>query len=169
MTKKSFWSRRAVLKGVGIVSFSILAAFPAVTLAKASDSSTRSHTRSRQKGAVGSWSFVIKFTNGSQERSLGAFTSDGIATIINEQTKAPGFGVWESTGFNTFTYNFREPVYDVNNNLIGEVHVVQTAILEREDNKFESTGKATVYDFSGKLIAVETTTAEATRIEVESP
>lgn len=76
--------------------------------------------------------------------------------------------MWKSTGFSTFTYSFREPFYDANNNLIGEVHVVQEAILAPEYDKFESTGKANIYDLNGKVIAVETTTAQATRIKLES-
>lgn len=73
MARKSFWSRRAILKGVGVASLGTLAAFPALTLARASYPRKRSHERSRQEGAVGSWSFIIRFPNGSQERSLLSF------------------------------------------------------------------------------------------------
>lgn len=151
-----------------ITSIGTLAAFPTLSMAGESYASIPSRGRTKQKGAVGSWSFIISFANGSQDRSLGAFTSDGITIVTNERTKSTGFGVWESTGSNTFTYKFREPIYEPNGNLAGEVYVVQDAILNEIIDEFNSTGKGTVYDLNCKIIAVENTTAQATRIRTEN-
>jgi hypothetical protein len=162
---KSFWSRRAILRGFGVVSLGTLAIFSALTIASANPPNVQPQEHSKQKGAVGSWSLVVKFPNGSQQRSLGAFTSDGITIITNEGNKATGYGVWKSTGTNTFTYRFREPIYDTNGNLFGEVYVVQEAVLNSERDRFDSEGEGTVSDFNGNVIAVETTTVQATRIK----
>ncbi|MBW4434897.1 MAG: hypothetical protein KME28_25085 [Pelatocladus maniniholoensis HA4357-MV3] len=110
MAKKSFWSRRAILKDIVIASIGTLAAFPVLNMARATHASVASKKLTKQKGAVGSWTFIVSFSNGSQDKSLGAFTSDGITIITNERTKSSGFGVWESTGSNTFDkyYSYKE-------------------------------------------------------------
>jgi hypothetical protein len=167
--KKSFRNHCAILISLGIVGLGTLAIFPILNIASANDPIVQSKQYLKQKGAVGSWSFIVKFTNGSQDRSLGAFTSDGIAIAANTRIKTPGFGVWQSTGANTFTYKLREPIYDTNGNLFGEIYVVQEAVLNSTNDEFNSVGKATLYDLSGNIISVETTTVQGTRIGAENP
>jgi hypothetical protein len=121
--------------------------------------------RSSQKGPVGSWVFSVRFSNGEQERVLGAFTSDGILILTVERNKAPGYGVWSGTGSNRFTYRFREPIYEANGNLFGEVYVVQQATLNSTKDSFVSTGTGTISDLNGKIISTDSTTVRGTRIK----
>lgn len=165
MAKNSLWSRREILRGVGVISLSTLAIFSALNKTGANAQIVQTRGRPQQKGAVGSWFFSVQFANGQQERVLGAFTSDGIVILTVEQTKAPGYGVWEMTGFNTFTYKFREPIFEANGNLFGEVYVVQQAILNSAKDSFESKGTGTIYDLKGNVISTDSTTVRGTRIK----
>jgi hypothetical protein len=73
--------------------------------------------------------------------------------------------VWSDTGSNKFTYRFREPIYEANGNLFGEVYVVQQATLNSARDSFESTGTGTISDLNGNIIATDSTTVQATRIK----
>ncbi|HEY9601269.1 MAG TPA: hypothetical protein V6C85_06630 [Allocoleopsis sp.] len=73
--------------------------------------------------------------------------------------------MWQITGPNTFTYKFREPIYEANGNLFGEVSVVQQAVLHSTNNSFKSTGTGTIYDLSGNIISTDSTTVRGTRIQ----
>jgi hypothetical protein len=161
MAKKSLWNRREILRGAGIISLGTLVTFSALNRTDANAQAVQP----RRQGAVGSWFFSVQFANGEQERVLGALTSDGIVILTVERNKAPGYGVWESTGFNTFTYKFREPIYEANGNLFGEVYVVQRAVLNSAKDSFESTGTGTIYDLNGNVISTDSTTVRATRIK----
>lgn len=161
MAKKSSWNRREILRGAGVISLGTLAIFSALNRTDANAQTVQP----RRQGAVGSWFFSVQFANGEQERVLGAFTSDGIVILTVERTKAPGYGVWESTGSNTFTYKFREPIFEANGNLFGEVYVVQRATLNPAKDSFESTGTGTIYDLNGNVISTDSTTVRATRIK----
>lgn len=165
MPKNSLWSRREILRGAGVISLSTLGIFYALNKIDAKAEAVQSRGHSQQNGAVGSWFFSVQFANGGQERVLGAFTSDGIVILTVERTKAPGYGVWESTGSNTFTYRFREPIFEANGNLFGEVYVVQQATLNSAKDSFESTGTGTIYDLKGKKISTDSTTVQGTRIK----
>ncbi len=168
MAKKYFCSRRAILRRLAVVSLGTLAILPALNIASANYPSVDSKKKSKRKRIVGSWSFVITFANGSQDKSLGAFTSDGITIVANTSIRSSGFGSWSRTGSNTFTYNLREPIYDQSGALFGEVDVIQEAVFSLTGDEFDSEGKATLSDLNGNIISVETTTVQATRIDVGS-
>jgi hypothetical protein len=162
MAKNSLWSRREILRGVGVISLGTLGIFSALNKTGANAQTVQPRGRF---GAVGSWFFQVQFSNGEQERVLGAFTSDGILILTVERNKAPGYGVWSGTGSNTFTYRFREPIYEANGNLFGEVYVVQQATLNSTKDSFVSTGTGTISDLNGKIISTDSTTVRGTRIK----
>lgn len=166
MAKKSLWNRREILKGAGVIGLGSLAIFSALNRTDAKAQTGQPRIQYPQLGAVGSWFFAVQFANLEQEeRVLGAFTSDGIVILTVERTKAPGYGVWQSTGPNTFTYRFREPIYEASGNLFGEVYVVQQAILHSTNDRFESTGTGTIYDLNGNIISTDSTRVQGTRIK----
>jgi hypothetical protein len=165
MAKNSLWGRREILRGAGVISLGTLAIFSALNKTGANAQTVQLMGRSPQKGPVGSWFFSVQFSNGQQERVLGAFTSDGILILTVERSKAPGYGVWSATGLNTFTYKFREPLFDANGNLFGEVYVVQQATLNSAKDILESRGTGTVYDLNGNMISTDSTTVRGTRIK----
>ncbi len=165
MAKNSLWSRREILRGVGVISLGTLGIFSALNKTGANATTVQQRGHSPQKGPIGSWFFEVQFSNGEQERVLGAFTSDGILILTVERNKAPGYGVWSRTGSNTFTYRFREPIYEANGNLFGEVYVVQQATLNSARDSFESTGTGTIYDLKGNKISTDSTTVRGTRIK----
>jgi|SRR4028118_51996 hypothetical protein len=165
MAKNPLWSRREILRGVGVIGLGTLGIFSALNKTGANAQTVQPGGRYPQKGPVGSWFFEVQFSNGEQERVLGAFTSDGILILTVERNKAPGYGVWSGTGSNRFTYKFREPIYEVNGNLFGEVYVVQQATLNSAKDSFESTGTGTIYDLNGNIISTDSTTVRATRIK----
>jgi hypothetical protein len=162
MAKNSLWSRREILRGVGVISLGTLGIFSALNK---TGQTVQQRGHSPQKRPVGSWFFSVQFSNGEQERVLGAFTSDGILILTVERNKAPGYGLWSGTGSNTFTYRFREPIYETNGNLFGEVYVVQQATLNSAKDSFESTGTGTIYDLNGNIISTDSTTVRGTRIK----
>jgi len=72
MAKNYLWSRREILRGVGVISLGTLGIFSALNKTAANATTVHPMGHSPQKGAVGSWIFEVQFSNGQQERVLGA-------------------------------------------------------------------------------------------------
>ncbi len=99
---------------------------------------------------VGTWTTELD-DSGKSVFGLVAFTESGVVTSTQVNTKNIGLGNWESTGPDTFVYNFHILAVNDEGVHIGEAHIHVEGELVADD-RWEGTGGANFYDPQGNLL-----------------
>ncbi|MBV9158555.1 MAG: hypothetical protein JO097_20015 [Acidobacteriaceae bacterium] len=130
------------------------------------------HERPHEATAVGLWESTFTGEDGSTYVGFESIYADGNELLIDNSAPATDnvcSGVWEQTGFRTYTINHPSWDFDTSGNLIGIVVITETITVEARGNKYTGNGTVTVYDPTLTTIVYQVSgTLTATRITVRS-
>ncbi|MEU1792661.1 hypothetical protein ACFV6M_05520 [Streptomyces californicus] len=99
---------------------------------------------------VGTWTTELE-DDGKSVFGLASFTGDGGVTCYQVNAKNIGLGNWESTGKDSFHYNFHILAVNPQGEHVGEAHVFVAGEFVSDD-RWEGTGGANFYSPAGDLL-----------------
>jgi hypothetical protein len=111
-----------------------------------------------ERPPVGMWLTSVILGGQTIYQSFESFTSDGLEFLNDNGSPSAGnvcFGVWSSTGKNTYKIYHPSWSYDDKGNLNGTVVIKETITIQTGGNSFKGTVTVDSYDLNGKVSAPE--------------
>lgn len=114
----------------------------------------------RQEGMVrtpvGLWSSNVLLGGQGIFQAFESFTSDGLEFLNDNGAPQAGnvcFGIWKSTGKNTYQVYHPSWSYDANGNVTGTVIIREQITIDPSGNTFSGTVVVQTFDLNGKIAA----------------
>ena len=157
-------SRRAILKAGGWVAAAaaLLVARPAPIDARAASA--------QGEPLEGSWK--SEATREGEPPAIGLFTYMADGTMLstnNDPLLGPAHGVWARVGDREYVYAFVRPRWDSERVYVGTRRVEARINVAEDLETHTLAGVATDFDPVGNVVATRQTSAQVTRIRIETP